>query len=273
MRALSMVKYHWRRRRGLALLATVLILLISTATLFYVRAEYATNMVVFQGGVARVEQGYGSLDLSFNYAGLLTAVLWLTAAAILLRERSFFITASAARWEFVLGMAGFTVIFALVLTGIGWLIGVLNRLSLPLLGMNTRQPWSLNLFLTGGNTHLARDLFLDFTGKLAAGGWAVLIVALLQRWWKQILILAGVGVVILIVLGVQVRLGAYTQDMANAARAAIFWLQDVFIPKIAPTLEKIFSESRTGVLALRDVGQFAVGFLLMYPVILRMKVK
>ena len=101
----------------------------------------------------------------------------------------------------------------------------------------------------------------------------MLIVALLQRWWKQILILAGVGVVILIVLGVQVRLGAYTQDMANAARAAIFWLQDVFIPKIAPTLEKIFSESRTGVLALRDVGQFAVGFLLMYPVILRMKVK
>ena len=61
--------------------------------------------------------------------------------------------------------------------------------------------------------------------------------------------------------------------MASAARAFAKWLEEVFIPKIAPILEDFFLEDRLWVLVLRDLGQYFVGMALVYPIILRMRVK
>ena len=273
MRCVNMVRYHWRRNWKIMLFFAALMLVISTATLLYVRAEYASNMVVFSGGVAHVEQGYSSVNMSFNYSFLFVILLWATAVNILRQERAFFITASSTRWEFVLSLAGFIATYALALTVVTWLIGVINRLEMPLLGMRVRQGMSAGLIFTGNNELFAKDMLLCFTGMLAAAGWATFIYALFARWWKQLLILMGAGIVVLIVLGLQVRLGMYTANMAAAARALVYWLQDVFIPKVVPIWEQIFGESRTWVLVLRDLAQFAVGFILVYPIILRMRVK
>ena len=271
MRVSHMIRYHWRRRRFLALLLAALMLVVSTATLLYVRAEYAASMVVFEGGIARVERGYGSVNMSFNYSLLFTVFVWVTAVLILRSERAFFVTASAARWEFVLALAGFTVLFALAMTGVNWLIGVINRLEMPLLGMNVRNSMSPALLLTGGNPTLFYDLVRTFSGMLAAAGWACLVYALFARWWKAILILMGAGIVVMVVLGVQVSLGAYTQNMAAAARAVVQWIEDVFIPNVVPRVQDFFSERRLWVLTLRDLVQFVVGMGLVYPVILKMK--
>ena len=272
MRVMNMVRYHWRRQRGIALFFALLMLAISTATLFYVRARYASNMLVFENGIAHVVEGYGSVDMSFNYVSLFKILLWGTAVSILRQERAFFVTASSSRWEFLSGLVLFCVAYAVVLTGLVYVIGVLNRLMLPIMGMRVRQDWSPGLILTG-NYNPLRDLLLGFTGMLAAAGWASLIYALLARWWKQILVLCGIGAVVLIVLGVQVSLGAYTQNMVEAARALARWIEEVFIPNVVPVLQRWFQESRLWVLVLRDLAQFAVCFALVYPVILRMRVK
>ena len=273
MRALHMIRYHWRRRRFLLLLFGLLTLVIATATLFYVKAEYATNMVVFQNGYAHVEQGYSSLDMSFNYSFLFIMLVWATAVSILRQERSFFVTASASRWEFMLGLMGFIALFSLAATGVNWLVGVLNRLEMPLLGMKVRQGFTPGLVLTGGRPGFGGSLLLCFTRMLMAAGWACLVYALFARWWKPLLILMGAGIVVLIVLGVQVQLGAYTASMVEAARAFARWLEESFIPNVAPVLERIFNESRLWVLALRDLAQAAVCFVLVYLIILRMKVR
>ena len=273
MRALHMIRYHWRRRWRLTLLLAALMLVVSTATLLYVRAEYATSMVVFQGGIAHVEHGYGTVNMSFNYSLLFTILTWIAAVRVLATERAFFVTASASRREFVLSLAGFVVLYALAMTGINWLIGVVNRLEMPLLGMRVRNALTPQLALTGGNPTFLYDLVRTFTGMLAASGWACLVYALFARWWKVILILFGAGIVVMLVLGVQVSLGAYTQSMADAARAFVEWVEDYFIPVVVPKIEAFFAERRLWVLSLRDLIQFAVGMLLVYPVILRLKVK
>ena len=273
MRALHMIRYHWRRRRFLLLLFGLLTLVIATATLFYVKAEYATNMVVFQNGYAHVEQGYSSLDMSFNYSFLFIMLVWVTAVGILRQERSFFVTASASRWEFMLGLVGFIALFSLAATGVNWLVGVLNRLEMPLLGMKVRQGFTPGLVLTGGRPGFGGSLLLCFTRMLTAAGWACLVYALFARWWKQLLILFGAGVVVMIVLGVQVSLGAYTQSMVSAARALSDWLQYVFIPKVVPVWEQFFGETRAWVWALRDLGQFVFCYALIYPIILRLRVR
>ena len=273
MRVLHMAAYHWRRQRMTALFFTALMLVISTATLFFIRAEYATTMVTFRDGVPTVAQGYGTLRTAFNYSALFTLLLWATTVVILRQERNFFITASSSRWEFLLGLVSFTVLYALILTAAGWLVGVLNRLSLLLLGMKVRESWSLGLILSGGDPALARTLLLNFTGMLTAAGYASLIYMLFARWWKQILVLMGTGIIIMIVLGVQISLGAYTQSMVDTARRVANWLEEVFIPTVAPWLERVFAEDRLWVLVLRDLGQAVICFALTYPVMLRMKVK
>ena len=77
----------------------------------------------------------------------------------------------------------------------------------------------------------------------------------------------------MIVLGLQVRLSAYTQGMVNTARSVVEWIEEYFIPVVVPKIERFYSEKRLWALAARDVAQFLAGYALVYPIIRRMRVK
>lgn len=273
MRALGMVKYHWRRQWKTALFFTLMMMVISTITVIVTCMQNTSTMLVFTDGVARLVKGAGWITLSFNYSPLFVILLWVTAISLLRYERSFFITASSSRWEFLLGAFMFIVMYAAGLSLTTYLVSVFNRLTLVVMGIQMRQPWTLGMIMTGNEAGLLGRYTLEFTGMICAAGYASLIYVLFARWWKQILILMGTGIVVLVVLGVQISLGAYTQSMVDFARGIVEWIENVYIPKIVPMFSDFFNESRTWVLALRDIVQGLVCYAIIYPVIMKMRVK
>lgn len=275
MRTATINKYffsRYGRTVGFYLLGVLVFLLIG----LLIMLPYAQERVMEIGadGDISIETTNSGLTMYINPAAIVSAssysyVVAILALIIIGRERQFFVSMSTTRYEVLIGSFLFLITMALALTVVGGLIlPILVRLILPLMGFTTKGGWTVNTILIGGDSLWWRTLILNFLDMVEMAGWVTLVGYLIKRWWKIMLILGGAGIVVFILMVTQLSSTRFVQALGQWAIETIDW----FMNEGWPAIERYFSETNLGIIALRKVGVGVGLTALSYPIMRWMKV-
>ena len=253
MRVGGVVRYNYIRYGKALLAALIVVTVLTVGSNIAMRFIQADNMRIeaMGNGTYGAVASYDAMRIysnpaSFEWTGMFSWVILWMSCTLTGRDRKFLVTLSVSRYEILMGNFLFLTTMALAST-------VLSTQTL-ILGNSAR-------FLFDGTM-----VFSDFMFTI---GLFTLLGYLFGRWWKQLLIIMGAGLVIFIVVMSQLALGNFSKEIVDG----IVWFADFAVQRIAPAIEKLFEWRESYQMILIQLG-LGVGLTaLSYPVLYKFKIK
>lgn len=275
MTALSIIKYHWRRRRTLSIIFVAGVV----AVAFIMAITMMTNLSEWGMTV----DGHGNITTQTTYNGIAFAddpsrlidpsafglLVCILALGTVKRDREFLVSCSVPRHQIWLGTCGFLIVMSVGLAVIGGFIApALCRAVLMLFGFSFRGGSTLATILTGGNADMFSSILIAAMQMVGSAGGYMLAGYMLLRWWKIILI-AFVAFIAAIVLMVQmVQWETFLAQVIVDLAKWVEWAAE----RLIPLIETFLNQSNRMVWALRALGAGLGCMLLSYPILRGMKV-
>ncbi len=245
MNAVSVIKYHWRRRfflMAVFVAATLVITLASAWSLLSFMRE--VNMTVNAQGqiVNHVSYtGVSILDdpsrlMNTSAFGLLIIIL---ATCTIHKDRRFLVSCSVPRYRIWLGTCLFLIAAAMGLTLVGtFVVPAICRAALLGMGIPLKGGWALSALLTGGNADVWKGCAAGCMELIGTAGWSMLLGYVLLRWWKPVLILIGALIAAIILLVKMVQWETFIVQWLAHLEDWVEWAMDQLIPWIRAFYEQ-----------------------------------
>jgi hypothetical protein len=276
MRVGGVIRYNYiRYGKGLlAALITVVILTVgSNIALRFIQAENMRIEMQANGSYGAVASFDAmriySNPASFEWVGVFSwMILWMSCT-LTGRDRKFLVTLSVSRYEILLGNFLFMLSLAVMATVLAWLIPLINRLALLAVGFRFQNNLSTQTLILGNSARFLFDGVMLFSDFVLIIGAFTFLGYLFGRWWKQLLVIMGAGLVIFIVVMSQLALGNFSKEIVDG----IIWFADYAVSHIAPAIEQLFEWRESYQMILLQLG-LGVGLTaLSYPVLYKFKIK
>lgn len=276
MRVGGVVRYNYIRYGKALLAALIVVTVLTVGSNIAMRFIQADNMRIeaMGNGTYGAVASYDAMRIysnpaSFEWTGMFSWVILWMSCTLTGRDRKFLVTLSVSRYEILMGNFLFLITMALASTVLSWLIPLINRLALLAVGFRFQSTLSTQTLILGNSVRFLFDGAMVFSDFMFTIGLFTLLGYLFGRWWKQILVIMGAGLVIFIVVMSQLALGTFSKEIVDGIR----WAADFAITRIAPAIETLFEWRESYQMILIQLG-LGVGLTaLSYPVLYKFKIK